>query len=284
MKCIILTLAGLLLVSPSQAQEKKNSQTDKITQQLSIQQQRLKNIEEQASTQRRQIEDWYVSSLKDLRQTAERMAKRWRPEIRALWTEFMKMHKQTPLFDAYYKQWTVVFATDPQSSDLRTAQVESYFLSAFADLLLDKRFCDLLTDIADGGPYNPYSFQIRIQARRLLRCVNDLGLEKAVLQDQRAAKLAAVDQWEQDCKANVLQVMSEIKAAAARVSVGVVGAIVSSGQSQLCMVDGFDKIIREGDSVGDVKIVKIYPDAVEFAKAGQTWTQEVGKPANAAWK
>jgi len=49
------------------------------------------------------------------------------------------------------------------------------------------------------------------------------------------------------------------------------------------MVDGFDKILKEGDSIGDIVVTKIHPDHVEFSRGSQKWTQLVGKSANAAW-
>jgi hypothetical protein len=78
--------------------------------------------------------------------------------------------------------------------------------------------------------------------------------------------------------------MQEIKAAPRTVNEGVVSAIAYRPNSPVCMVNGTDKILQEGDAIGNIEIVKIYPDSVEFAKGGQTWTQQVGKPATDAWK
>jgi hypothetical protein len=106
----------------------------------------------------------------------------------------------------------------------------------------------------------------------------------AALEDRRKAKLAGVEQWEQDLKADVLRVVREIKAAPEKVDQGVVSAIMYSQKSPLCMIDGFDRILQEGDSIGNIVVTKINPDQVEFAKGNQKWTQLVGKSANSAWQ
>jgi hypothetical protein len=53
----------------------------------------------------------------------------------------------------------------------------------------------------------------------------------------------------------------------------VVKGIVYSADNP-CAVVG-DRIVSAGDTVGDVKIVKINPNSVEFAMGDKNWTQEV---------
>ena len=50
------------------------------------------------------------------------------------------------------------------------------------------------------------------------------------------------------------------------------------------MIDGIDKIFKPGDRTENITIENIYVDRVEFTKDGRKWTQDVGKPANAAWR
>lgn len=297
MRTLIITLACLLLATPSQAEGKTIAQAEQTEQQLRIQEERLKNIEEQASTERQQIEVWYRRSLIELRQLAERKAKQLKLDNRSLWIEFVKMNEQTSQFDTYFKMndqipnaygyfmnTTTVFLRDVETFELRAALADSYFLSAAANLLMDKNFRRRLADLADGSAYNPQSLPIRSEARKLLHFVNEYESRLAALQDRRTAKLAGVEQWKQGLKADVLRVMREIKAAPEKVNKGVVSAIICNQKSQLCMVDGIDRILKEGDSIGNIVIVKIYPDQVEFARGSQKWAQLVGKPASDAWR
>lgn len=297
MKRLILILVGLLLITPSQAEEKKIGQTKEIQHQLKIQEERLKDIEEQASRERQRIETWYERSLVELRRLAERKAKQLNLDHKALWTEFIKMNEQTPQFDTYFKMndqipdaygyfmnTTTVFLKDVETFKLRAALVDSYFLSAFGNVLMDSNFQKRLADLADGSGYNPQSLPIRIQARKLLYVVNDFVSKVTSLQDRKAVKLAAVEQRRQDLKADVLRATREIKAAPEKANPGVVSAIMYSKNSPFCMINGFDKVLKEGDSIGNIVVTKIYPDQVEFAKGSQKWTQLVGKSPNTAWR
>lgn len=288
MKRVVITLISLLIITPSQAEEKTTGPVEST--QLKIQEERLKHIEEQASIERQQIEARYKRQLSELRQLAERKVKQLKPDNRALWTEFIKMHEQTPLFDTYFKKndqilaTTLMFIRSIETFDLRAALADSYFLSAAADLLLDQNFRKRLADLADGSAYNPQSLLVRKEARKLLYVVDEFQSKLAALQVRRDAKLTAVEQREQHLRADILRVIQEIKAAPGRVNEGIVSAIAYRPNSPVCMIDGIDKILQEGDSIGNIEVVKIYPDQVEFAKGSQKWTQQVGKPANDAWK
>jgi hypothetical protein len=306
MKRLILILVCLIVITPSQAEDKKNGQTEQIQQQLRIQDERLTNIDEQVLMKRRQIDVWYERELSELRQLAARKVRQLKPDNRALWTEFIKMHGQTSEFDTYFKMndqiphaysyfmnttlsspiatTSTIFIRDTDTFDLRAALADGYFLSAAANLLLDPNFRKRLADLADGSPYNPQSLLVRMEARKLLYVVDDFQSKLAALQVRREAKLAALEQWKQDLKADVFRVMRETTAAPETVDDGVVSAILYSQDSPLCMVDGLDRIFKEGDSIGSIVIVKINPDHVEFSKGSQTWTQLVGKPAGAAWQ
>ena len=295
MKRVVITLISLLIITPSQAEEKTIGPVEST--QLKIQEERLKHIEEQASIEHQQIETWYKRQLSEIRQLAERKVKQLKPDNRALWTEFIKMHEQTPLFDTYFKMNEKIpnaygyFMNTPrnilrnvETFELRAALTDSFFLSAAANLLLDQNFRKRLADLADGSAYNPQSLLVRKEARKLLYVVDEFQSKLAALQVRRDAKLTAVEQREQHLRADILRVIQEIKAAPGRVNEGIVSAIAYRPSSPVCMIDGIDKILQEGDSIGNIEVVKIYPDHVEFAKGSQTWTQQVGKPANDAWK
>jgi hypothetical protein len=50
------------------------------------------------------------------------------------------------------------------------------------------------------------------------------------------------------------------------------------------MVEGSDKILRAGDMIGNITVMEIRKNRVEFAKDSQRWIQAVGQPANSAWR
>ncbi len=63
---------------------------------------------------------------------------------------------------------------------------------------------------------------------------------------------------------------------------GVVGGILYSKDNPLAVIDS--KILKEGDTIHGVKIVKIYEDKVELEKNSHRWTQKAGETANELWQ
>lgn len=62
---------------------------------------------------------------------------------------------------------------------------------------------------------------------------------------------------------------------------GVISGIVYSQDKNSAVVDG--KIVQQGDTLGEVKIVKIHHDHIEFEKRGKSWIQKIGEPAGSYW-
>ena len=44
------------------------------------------------------------------------------------------------------------------------------------------------------------------------------------------------------------------------------------------------QIVHEGDTVGDVSVIKVHKDKVEFTKNGRRWTQAVGETPKTYWQ
>ncbi|MFH1370857.1 MAG: trypsin-like peptidase domain-containing protein [Planctomycetota bacterium] len=62
------------------------------------------------------------------------------------------------------------------------------------------------------------------------------------------------------------------------IDVGIVTAIMYVDGTPLAVVDGV--ILREGQSIRQVKVIKINPDSVEFEYEGTRWSQQVNKPSS----
>ena len=63
---------------------------------------------------------------------------------------------------------------------------------------------------------------------------------------------------------------------------GVVAGTLWSADSSSALIN--NEIVREGDIVDGVKVVKIDKGMVEFEKNGERWTQRVLAKPNRAWK
>jgi hypothetical protein len=76
-----------------------------------------------------------------------------------------------------------------------------------------------------------------------------------------------------------------LRAVAPRVKVppkGIITGIVRSGDSATAVVG--TQIVREGETIDGVRVVKIHDDRVEFEKAGQRWTQKLNEPPGSQWE
>ena len=63
---------------------------------------------------------------------------------------------------------------------------------------------------------------------------------------------------------------------------GLVTGIVRSQDSSTAVVG--TQVVREGDTIDGVTIVKIHDDKVEFEKQGQRWTQKLNEPPGQQWR
>jgi hypothetical protein len=286
MRSLILILTCLILVAPCKAVGKRPRfvGADQIEQRIKIQQERLKDIDEQVSKERQTTEKWYTRQLADLQRLAARRAKQLILSKRMFWAEFVEMNNQVTYTDSYFSNVVRTFVGGTKAFKLRAALMDSYFLGVVADLLMDNDFRKLLTGLADGSGYNPQGLLIRSEARKLLRLVEEFDSQRLRLQDRRSAKLDALAQREKDMRADVFRVVGEIKTQPKAPNLGIVNVISYEEKDAVCMVEGSDKILRAGDMIGNITVMEIRKNRVEFVKDSQRWIQAVGQPANSAWR
>jgi len=62
---------------------------------------------------------------------------------------------------------------------------------------------------------------------------------------------------------------------------GMVSGILFDEANPAALID--NKLVHEGDTIADVKIVQINARRVQFEKKGRIWTQGVGQKPNSIW-
>jgi len=66
------------------------------------------------------------------------------------------------------------------------------------------------------------------------------------------------------------------------VGYGVVnGVLYNVENNSSAIIEG--EIVKEGDVIHEVRVIKIYKAQVEFEKDGKVWKQQVGEYPNSAW-
>ncbi|MCX5644117.1 MAG: hypothetical protein NTZ17_05455 [Phycisphaerae bacterium] len=80
-------------------------------------------------------------------------------------------------------------------------------------------------------------------------------------------------EWENDLKEQVRGILEYLRQSESRPArfgvVESVGYCPSSGY--YCTIEGVDKVLATGDRIGRIRVLKIDPEKVEFAKDGTTW-------------
>lgn len=248
---------------------------------ISNQQQRLTDVEQWAATERQRIEQWYQDRLVELWLLAEERAKRLEKDEQALWTRFIKFSNELPYAEAYFFDRGSTLGYK-QKRRFSMALADSYFLTETASFLLDGEAYQLLAWIAES---KHQKHLIRKEVRKVLEVMEELQSRRVRLEELRQVYLADAEQTERDVEEDTAAKVSDIKAESKRPQVGLVTAICLDAKTQAIMIEGIEKdLIYEGQTVNNVKVVKLYSLGVEFEKNGRRWVQRIGQKPNLAWQ
>ena len=263
------------------------SSADNLATRVRLQQDRLPQIEQMARQEREQVEQWYKRQRAGaLQEDAREAAVELSRAQRTLWVEFAKMHQYEPYAAGYFDASYYVLPFGSEAALLRYAMDKEYCVSEMARLLLSESFRQKLTQIVNEHWEVPL---LQREASQLLVLMDTLDAKlKRHLQQldtDRQARLDAVSQQERDLQEQVRTISDYLKKAEQRKpQLGVVDAVACSPQSgYFCMIEGIDEVLRPGDSVRGVRVVRIDPEKVEFTRDGVAWTQDLGAPAQPHW-
>ena len=248
-----------------------------IIQRVDNQQQRLQDLERLVLMKRQCIEHWYANRLEELRESAAERAEKFEKSTRMVWTEFMNESKQVPYEDGYISRTHPTFVTDRKIYKLRAALSDRYFLDTTRNLLLDREARKLLADIVGTTPKDSVLWR---EAHKMLTAMEELQSQAARLENRRMFFVAELELWEADCKENVIKAIRDIMDGPTKPKYPMVSAISFGRKDPAAMVDG--KLVHEGNTVNDVKVVKIHRDKIEFEKNGKHWVQAIGQTTGSA--
>ncbi len=267
---------------------------------IKIQEARVPRIEAVAARDREQVQQWYRSRRAALvREIARPEAAQLTSTQRALWVQYADLY--------FHRAYTVPYfsnggASTTQMAVLGDAMVEEYLISEMADLLTDGDFERKLEQIVDeplavGIPTvadrSEVAFAeqalLRTRAQELLiimrRVRSQITIESTQLENQRKARLDAIMKWENDLKGQVRDILNYLRQSQSHpMQLGMVEAVGYCPTSgYYCMIEGVDNVLAVGDRVGDIRVLKIDAEKVEFAKNGTTWVQPLGAAPQAHW-
>jgi hypothetical protein len=254
----------------------QNQQDNQQNQQQPESRQQLQSIEKSVSLQKKLIQKRYQNRIDNLRMLARRYAENLGYPDRLLWVEFIKMTRGENSADRYFLTPSFL---EYKTFRLRDAMMRTYSVYAAQNLLLDDRAYEVMAGIESGGSYNTIS---RRQARKVLNIMQELRLISSRIERQRKEELAHLERWQKKAAEDISGAVSQLKVQPPAAKPGVVTAIIYSPKICSAMIN--DEVLHDGDSLGDVKILKIHPDKVNFERNGQVWTQELGKAYEKFWQ
>ncbi len=273
-----------------------------IAERIKVQEARVPRIEAVAAQDREEIERWYkIRHAEAVQDIARPAAARLSLAEREQWVQYADLYLDRFYAPAYFNYGF----TSPRVALLGQAMVQEYLISEMANLLASEEFERKLTQVVeerlevsplpflrDGtvGLLEPQLLPLlRDQAQKLLVLVQqvrtELGERVRRLDYQRKARLDTTMKWENDVKEQVRGILEYLRQSEPRpAQFGVVESVgYCPDGGYFCLIQGVDRALGIGDTVGKVRIVKIDREKVEFAKDGTAWAQQLGAAPQAFW-
>jgi len=269
---------------------------------IKAQEARVPEIETVAARDREELEQWYrMRRAETVQEIARPAAARLSLAEREQWVQYADLYLDRFYAPAYFNYGF----TNPRVALLGQAMVQEYLISEMANLLASEEFERRLTQVVEErlevsrlpllgrGTVGRLEVQLlpllRDQARKLLVLVQqvrtELGEQVRQLDNQRKARLDAIMKWENDVKEQVRGILEYLRRSESRpVQFGVVESVGYCPEGgYFCLIEGVDRPLGIGDTVGKVRIVKIDQEKVEFAKDGTAWAQQLGAAPQPYW-
>ncbi len=279
-KIVIFTIL-LCCLNMAIAADEQNATPEQIKQ--------LQSINEHIAAEQQLIENRYEQQVEALLKYTEDIAKKLDSSYRMLWIKYYDMIKDTPAKDDYLLTSNLVINKTPRletkpgfqaykTQELRAQMIDSYSLYKAPTFLLDENAREFVAYLANNSNYGSSVSLLRINATKMLNIMNNLQSQLSRHQQYRERALANLAELEVSLKEDVLKEASP----AQEQLKGIVNATAYVGKNWLAMID--DKVVHEGDAIGDVKILKIDAKNVQFKKNSRTWTQKLGENQEALWQ
>ncbi len=268
-----------------------------IKERLETQKQRLEQIREIAAKKRQETEDYYAYMHQQLQRRTEEYVSTFKLPNRVLWTEFIKAYSKLSYtdssietghrfkFDTYLLEPAPVYLLNLKAKQALGKMLDFYANAVQPDFLADvddyrdfpaRKKLASITDI-----FEPC--QIR-QIRKLFLAMKDFESKSIRLKKQKALRLAEVDRWEKQRTEEILKTIRQMKTAPKPVDYGMVTVICYDDIGACCMIEGIERIVRQGAAIDNIRVSEILPDRVKFQRKRKTWVQLIGQSPSNLWE
>lgn len=243
-----------------------------VTQEQSEQ---LQSIEKQISAERQLIENRYEQQIEALLKYTEDIAKKLDSSYRMLWIKYYDKIEDASAKDDYLLTSKTIAHKTPK---LQAQMIDSYSLYKAPVFLLDGDAREFVAYIADNSNYGSSISLLRSQAREVLKIMNNLQAELSRHQQYRERALANIAKLETSLKEDVLTEAAPVQ----EQPKGIVSATAYVKDNWIAMID--DKVVHQGDTINNIKIIKIDAKNVQFKNNSRMWTQKLGENQETLWQ
>ena len=218
---------------------------------------RIKEIEVDYEFKRRKIEAYYANIFWELQQNVNAALMKYKAAERAAYARFTEQ------------------LNDTVSTSYGNASMPGYASA-------HKSYEETTSNKAAGAASLAYGNHIRQTNEELDRLMDEYELDFEHYQRRRACAIADLEKEKEVALTEVYnEYVSRHKGPIAKKAEGTVSGILYGEGIPLAVIDG--KILREGESIRGVKVVKIEQEHVEFTIDGLRWSQRVNEPPSSNW-
>jgi len=250
--------------SPSQRDAvKADNQEQNAISNTSTTSKQTEAIEAEFERKKQEIEEYYADQFRQLQQKVEITLKEYDATDRAAYASFIERLKDT---------------VSITSGSVST----SGYVSPYGHISAHGYYDGTTYTQAAGNPSLEYKYQVQRTNEAIKKLMGEYELDFEHLQRQKACALSDLEKEKK--KAIVAASYQEINSSIHKstpISQGTVTGILFSEETPLTVING--EVFREGQTINGVKVIKIYPDYVDFEKSGSRWSQRVNEPPSTNW-
>jgi hypothetical protein len=252
--------------------------------------QQFKAIDQAAAEKKAEIEKWYRYQYKHIMQWSEERVWTLKIPDKVVGTQFTRIFAPVP----YVREFSTVRSLEKEkhfpevidkgfntsiknTTTIVPLEGDDHFVGRERPpIQLDDDWPTYVTEV----PFWAKEFVKLEKFKQLQYFLEEYYDSIARLKKVTRGKLLAVDKWAKEQK----QLLLNPAPAPAKEQKGLVIAICYDPGNSQVFIEGTEKeLVSEGDTVGGVKVVKVYEDKVLFKKGSSRWIQVVGGNPSNKW-
>lgn len=223
----------------------------------------MKAIEDDFERRKQKIEDYYTNEFRRLRENVEIALKRIDFADKTAYAHFMEQLNNTKSTSTGYTNVTGR-------------------VSPYGNVSADAWHTGTTRTRVEGKPAANYEFRARQLKNEADNLIDEYRTDLYLLQRKKDYDLSELEKAKKQAiiSASYQNLNAQIQKNT-HIPKGTVTCILSSEENSLAVING--DVLKEGQKIKGVKVIKINQDSVEFENAGSRWSQKVNEQPSTNW-